>query len=318
MKVLITGASGFIGSHLARLLTDREHDVYGVVRPGGDLWRIADLRSSGVLRLVECDLRESERLVAFLDGAPPELCIHLAWNPTPGNDLNGHGNLESLTSSIALLDVLAKIGCPRLVIAGTCTEYDTDLGYLSEDSPTKPRTLYAAAKLALQLVASRYAQLGGFESVWLRFFYLYGPYEERRRLVPSVILSLLRGDPASLTKGDQVKDYLHVEDVAAAVWAVATSDLTGVVNVGSGRPVSVRDVATRIAEHIGRPDLLRFGSLPYAEHDPMFVCANNARLTSQTAWKPRVELDDGLAQTIDWWRAQTAAERMSGSPTRSG
>jgi len=244
------------------------------------------------------------------------LCVHLAWNPTPGNDLDGHGNIASLTASIALLDVLAKIGCRRVAIAGTCTEYDTDLGYLSEDSPTKPRTLYAATKLALHLVTQRYAQLGRFESIWLRFFYLYGAYEERRRLVPSVILSLLRGEPPRLTGGDQVKDYLHVEDVVSAVWAVATSNLTGVVNVGSGRPVAVREVATRIAEHVGRPDLLRFGSLPYARHDPMFVCSNNARLISHTTWKPRVDLDAGLAQTIEWWKSQLTGGRPPDNPTR--
>jgi nucleoside-diphosphate-sugar epimerase len=119
-----------------------------------------------------------------------------------------------------------------------------------------------------------------------------------------VTLRLLAGEPALVTPGEQIKDYLHVEDVAAAVWAVAQSRLNGIVNIGSGRPVSVREVVTKIAECLDRVGLLRLGALAYAEHDPMFVCANNGRLVQNTGWRPRYDLDQGLRQTVAWWRAQ--------------
>jgi nucleoside-diphosphate-sugar epimerase len=98
-----------------------------------------------------------------------------------------------------------------------------------------------------------------------------------------------------------------VEDVASAVWAVAQSPLTGIVNIGSGQPVSVREVVTTIAQRLERMALIQFGALPYAEHDPMFICANNAKLTQHTTWRPRYDLTEGLFQTIAWW--QSAAGR---------
>lgn len=304
MRVLVTGASGFIGSHLTRLLVGNGTEVHLLVRPGSDLSRVEDVRSSPSLHVHGCDLADSAELALQVDAIRPELCIHLAWSPTPGRELNAPENRDSLVASVSLLHLLAQAGCRRVLMAGTCVEYDTDQGYLSEGSPTRPRTLYAASKLALLTYAERYAALAGMDFTWLRFFYLHGPFEDSRRLVPSVTLRLLAGEPALVTPGEQIKDYLHVEDVAAAVWAVAQSRLNGIVNIGSGRPVSVREVVTKIAECVDRVGLLRLGALAYAEHDPMFVCANNGRLVQNTGWRPRYDLDQGLRQTVAWWRAQ--------------
>jgi nucleoside-diphosphate-sugar epimerase len=303
MRILLTGANGFIGSHLTRLLTGNNVEVHALVRPGSDMWRISDLRGSPSLHLHACDLGNAAELSRRVTAIRPNLCIHLAWSPTPGRELNALENQDSLVASVALLRFLERAGCRRVLMAGTCVEYDTDNGYLSESSPTRPRTLYAASKLALLTYSQRYAELAGIDFAWLRFFYLHGPHEDRRRLVPSVVLRLLAQEPALVTAGEQVKDYLHVEDVAAAVWAVAQSPLTGVVNIGSGSPVKVRGVVMKIAELLEQTSLVRLGALPYAPHDPMFVCANNNRLVQNTGWRPRYDLDQGLNQTIAWWRA---------------
>jgi nucleoside-diphosphate-sugar epimerase len=305
--VFVTGASGFIGSHVIRLLVKSSVEVHALVRPASDLCRLEDVRDSPFLHLVRAELNDRVELASQLEAIRPDVCIHLAWTPTPGHDLNAEANQDSLITSLALLRALAKVGCRRVLMAGTCVEYDTDLGYLSETSPTRPRTLYAAAKLALQTYAERYVRLVDLDLVWLRFFYLHGPYEDKRRLVPQVVLRLLSGQPAPITAGHQIKDYLHVEDVASAVWAAAQSPLTGIVNIGSGQPVSVREVVTTIAQRLERMALIQFGALPYAEHDPMFICANNAKLTQHTTWRPRYDLTEGLFQTIAWW--QSAAGR---------
>ena len=112
----------------------------------------------------------------------------------------------------------------------------------------------------------------------------------------------MRNEKVSVTKGEQVRDFLHVEDVAAAIWAISRSDLTGPVNVGSGRPITVRDVVAKTAALPDRPELIAYGALPYAEADPMFVCANNRRLTMGTGWSPKYDLHQGLAHTIEWWK----------------
>lgn len=303
LKVLLTGAAGFIGSHVARLLAARGCDVHALVRPGGDASRINDVAPS--LRLLSCDLADDAAVASHVRDVRPEACVHLAWGVGRGGNLDGAENVHSLNASLRLALALAEAGCGRLVAAGTCFEYDTSdagAGLLSETSPTRPRTLYGASKLALWQVLERLSAAGAFEVSWLRFFYLYGPGEDARRLVPSVILSLLEGREAEATAGEQVRDYLHVEDAADAVRAVLERGLTGVTNVGSGRPVAVREVVERIGELTGRPELIRLGALPYREGDPPYVCADAGRLAGGTGWSPRFGLEDGLRHTIRWWQ----------------
>ncbi len=113
---------------------------------------------------------------------------------------------------------------------------------------------------------------------------------------------LRRGQEAPLVVGDRIRDYLHIEDVASAVCAVAQGKLTGAVNIGSGEPVTVRDIALKIGALLDRVDLIKLGALPCAANEPMHLLADNTKLREATGWKPRYPLEDGLRQTIDWWK----------------
>lgn len=283
MRVLLTGATGFIGSHVARELLRRGHEVHATLRPGADRRRIADLDA---LRVHP----------GGIDEVPvrPDLAVSLAWIATPGKYLTSPENRDCLEATRRLL---ARLEC-RAVVAGTCFEFDTSLGRLREDSPTKPTTLYAQCKDELRREVERRP-----DSAWVRFFYQYGPWEDERRLVPSVIRSLLRGEEAKISPGGQARDFLHVEDVASAVCAVAESRLAGCVNIGSGEAPTVKEIAAAIGEAVGRPELLRFGAVPYYEGEPMLIVADNAVLRS-TSWAPRWTLREGLRHAVDWWRAR--------------
>jgi nucleoside-diphosphate-sugar epimerase len=263
VKILLTGATGFIGSHVARVLVQGGHDVHAVVRPASNRRRIADIERALTLHTGEMDHVPVE----------PDLLIHLAWYAVPGQYLAAPENRDCLAASLRLL---RRAAC-RVVFAGTCFEFDTTLGRLNEDSPTKPTTLYAESKDALRREVEERP-----DAVWARFFYQYGPWEDERRLVPSIMRAVLRGEPA------------------AAVCAIATSRLTGAVNVGSGEAPSVKEIAHTVASMAGRPDLLRFGSIPYGPGEPMLIQADNARLRS-TGWIRRYSLEEGLRQTLDWW-----------------
>jgi nucleoside-diphosphate-sugar epimerase len=302
MRVLLTGVTGFIGSHVARLLVREGCDVIGLVRPGTDRRRIAEIARR--IRLLEGDLFAPQELQAPLHDVAPDLCLHLAWYAVPGRYLQAPENVECVAGSMVLLRALAAAGCRRVVMVGTCFEYDTDAGYLAESSPTRPRSLYAACKLALCLMARQFAGSTGQSLAWARLFYQYGPGEDDRRLVPLVIRHLLEGLPCPLTHGEQIRDFLHVEDVAGALWAIARSDLEGPVNIGSARPVAVADVAREIGMRLQCPELIRLGAIPAPAGDPPFVCANTDRLRSATTWRPRYSLSDGLCQTIEWWKAR--------------
>jgi len=300
MKVLITGASGFVGSHVARLLVAEGCEVHALVRESSNRWRIQDILPS--MYLWQSDLVAFENMNAYLQEIKPELCIHLAWYAVPGKYLNSQENLDSIQASINLLSQLAELGCKRFVGIGTCFEYDLSLGYLSESSLTKPITLYAATKVALSTILQQFAQITEMEIAWIRLFYQYGPMEDERRLIPGIISSLLRDEVVKTTKGEQIRDFLHIEDVASAIWAVAKSNVSGVVNVGSGQPVTVGQILLELGNLLGKPDLVHLGALPYRPNDPMFICANNEFLRKKTDWTQKYNLTTGLKNTIEWYK----------------
>jgi len=293
VKVLLTGAAGFIGSHVARALVREGQEVHALVLPEDDTWRLQDIASS--LHFIRGSILDPSFVVA---PAPFELGVHLAWHVEPGKYLHASENKDWVEASLRLARALQTAGCRRFVAAGSCFEYAPGKPPQDESYPTAPSTLYAQSKLKL----FHALQSLDLELAWVRFFYLYGPQEDPRRLVPVVINSLLRNQEAKLVPGDRVRDFLHVEDVAGGVCAVARSQLTGAVNVASGVPVTVREIALKIGEMIERADLVKIGALPYPASEPTDKLADNTKLREGPGWTPRYTLEEGFHQTIDWWK----------------
>ncbi len=285
MRILLTGATGFIGSHVARELLRRGHEVHITTRSTSDLRRIEDLQS-------ELRIWHTGRY-----GLPVEAdaVLHLAWYADPKDYRTSPVNRQCLEDSLQLLSRVQG----RAVFIGTCFEHDLRMGVLREESPTRPTTLYAECKDTLRRVVELRPN-----SAWIRLFYQYGPWEDERRLMPAVILGQLKGQPSKVTPGDQRFDYLPGEDVASAVVAVTESRLQGCVNVGSGAAASLREIVSRIAALGGRPELIQWGAYPQKPDDPMLIEADNAKLRS-TGWAPRYDLERGLRHTFDWWKGRS-------------
>ena len=300
MTVLVTGATGFVGSHVVRQLVASGVDVAIIVRPDSSRRQLEDVIDR--VRVLEGDLVDGAATARLVESCRPEACIHAAWYTEPGKYLDSPQNLDSLRSSLDLIESLAKAGCKHVVGVGTCFEYAMQDTPLTEDSPTGPFTLYAAAKLAFYLVAAQRAAQLGMGLAWGRLFYLYGPYEDERRLVPAAIKALSSGREFPATTGEQVRDYLHVEDVAAGLCAMSHHRLGGVFNVSSCEPVTIAGLMRTLGELLGRPELIRLGALPPRDWDPAYVCGDNQRLRTEAHWSPRYSLRDGLAQTIEWWK----------------
>lgn len=298
MRVLLTGATGFVGRRVAVALAAEGAEVHAVVRPNSDVRRLQQLPG---IRIVDGDLLRDGGMDDAVRVAP-DVCIHAAWYTEPGKYLTSPDNVELAHRSARFAAALARVDCRRFVGLGTCFEYDTNLGYLSEESRLAPAHVYSAAKVATYFLVRELAARTAMSFVWARLFYLFGPDEHPNRLVPAVTDALLRGEEARVTPGEQVRDFLHVDDVAAALCAIARSDVTGGVNIGSGEPITVAALVTKVATLVGRPELLRLGAREYSPGDPMFVCADNRKLRA-TGWARQYSLDDGLRQTIQARRA---------------
>ena len=300
MRVLVSGAAGFIGSHVCEELTSSGYAIRAVSRPAAA--RRPPVEGSPDVEVVDCDLTAAgeRELQALCEGV--DACIHAAWHVVPGQYLTSAKNAEHERTALKLFGTLASQGCRHIVGIGTCFEYRPAAEPLSETAPLDPATPYAAAKRAVFEGAERLFAGSPVAFAWARLFYLYGPREDPRRLVPDVALKLMRGERAAVTSGTQIRDFLHVRDVAGALVAVLRSSLHGPVNIGSGIPVAVADVVRTISDITGRRDLIDFGARADNLADPPYVCADNRRLRHETDWRPRYTLASGLEQTIGWWR----------------
>jgi nucleoside-diphosphate-sugar epimerase len=216
-------------------------------------------------------------------------------------------NFAWVQRSVDLVRAFAENGGTRLVVAGSGYEYDWNYGYCSERlTPAVPNTVYGSCKRALNLLVHALAGQSGFSAAWGRVFFLYGPREHPDRLVSSVIRSLLRGQPAPCSHGRQIRDYMHVQDVADGLVALLHSGVEGDVNVSSGQASTLSDIVLGIGRLLDRPELIQLGAIPARANDTPLVVGENSRLVSEAGWTQRFQLEQGLRHTIEWWKAREA------------
>jgi nucleoside-diphosphate-sugar epimerase len=230
----------------------------------------------------------------------------MAWYVEQGLYWQAPENLVWVEATLCLLRAFVERGGRRAVVAGTCAEYGWSLDRYSEGAPLEPATLYGVAKDATRRVAERFAANAEIELAWGRIFTPYGPGEVPARLLPSVILPLLAGEPAPAPEGDQVRDLMYVEDVGGAFAAILDSQVQGAVNVGSGQATSIRELISLAAEAVGRPELVRWGALPRREGEPRELVAEVGRLHDEVGFRPRVGLAEGIERTVAWWRERSS------------
>jgi nucleoside-diphosphate-sugar epimerase len=297
-RALVTGATGFIGRHCLPLLLKAGYEVHAVASR-------APTQDAGGERWYQRDLLDAVQVSELLADVQPTHLLHLAWYAVPGKFWTSTQNLHWVQASLRLFEAFASAGGHRLVAAGTCAEYDWRWGYCSEDvTPLRPATLYGASKHGVQVMLETFSRQAGLSSAWGRLFFLYGPYEHPQRLVASVIRSLLQGEPALCSHGKQIRDFLHVEDVASAFVSLLDCDVAGPLNIASGEPIVLADIVRRIAMKLSREDLVRMSALAAAPGEAPMLVADSSRLRNEVAWLPHYNLESGLDQTIDWWRGQ--------------
>jgi nucleoside-diphosphate-sugar epimerase len=258
--------------------------------------------------LERTDIRDATAVHELEQEVKPECAIHLAWYAAPGKYWTALENLDCVSMTISLAQSLSQVGCRRFVGVGSCAEYDWDYGFLSEsNTPLRPKTLYGVCKNATRMLLEAFCDRASISFAWTRLFYLYGPAEEPTRLVPSVTLALLKGEIARCTEGRQFRDFLHVEDAAAAICAVAASHCKGAINIGSGEPVSVRTIVEIIGRALDRAGQISFGVIPGDPNDPPLLVSDASRLRNEIGWRPSFSPEGGLQHTVRWWRERSAS-----------
>ncbi len=297
MKLLITGASGFVGSAVAKAALADGHDVACTGRASSPP-RLAEI--AGDIAYHPRALGDPGSIEKLCETVRPDAVIHCAWDGVSGKNRSSIAQLANIDVVCRLVQAAAEAGATKFVGIGSQAEYGRVDRRVDETQVPKPDTLYGAAKLAACHLASRLAAQDGMDFAWLRLFATYGPGDNGNWLIPSLIAEMRSGRRPRTSAGIQKWDYLYIDDVARGILAACTTPAaTGIFNLASGRPIAVRMIVERLRD-LAAPGLeLVFGEIPLGKTQIMHLEGDIGRLRELTGWSPKVELDEGLARTVD-------------------
>jgi len=265
-RVLVTGANGWIGRYCIPIL---EEKGYSIATTHG-------------MNLIGTDPVMSTALMSDLGRLGCTHLLHLAWMTKPNLYWESPLNIDWFVSSLRLFQAFRDGGGHRIVVAGTCADMTS---------------LYGRAKDSLRRVLEAYS-VTGISGAYGKIYYLYGPHEKMERFIPSMVTSFLRGKEYSINHSAQMVDFFHVYDVADALVSILDSRLTGTVDIGDGRPITLRRIGIIVAEAMKCEHLLKCKELP----NPQYIAADINRLRAELEWSPKYDIYNGLADTIDWWK----------------
>ena len=292
MRVLVTGPSGFIGTHCLRRLLAEDCEIHAANRSGHGA-------HDGRVTWHACDLRDPAQAVALVAEVKPTHLLHCAWIVTPRVYAQSPENLDWLKSGTAMALAFGARGGARFVGVGSSAEYaPADVPCIEDKTPIRPATFYGECKAACWQAVQAAAQQHGFSAAWGRLFLPYGPGDSPQRLVPSLLASLLAGKPVKTTHGGQKRDFIYAPDAADLLVRLLLSPETGAFNIGTGRATTIRSVIDYLSARCGRADLVQFGAIEPPAGEPSVLVADMTKVHDRLGWSAPTSVQDGLDRVI--------------------
>ena len=299
MRVLVTGASGFLGSWICRVLA-QSFEVTALVRPTSNLFRLSGTNQINIVP------RETELWSEFIQESKPEILILVDWWGVGNEDRNDEKQFENVIRMCALATAARDSGVKTVIGVGSQAELGPIADVITEDLPDQPTTKYGFAKVEARLKLRNILNDSVSRFVWMRIFSTYGPLDTGNWLIPKTIDSLKGGQTMKLTKGEQEWSYLHAFDLAMAFKvAIETTNIVGIVNVGNPSTINLKDAVVSIASKLGSLNMLEFGAIEYRVDQVMKLQPLCEKLT-KAGWKPQITFEDGISQTIKWLNREDA------------
>ena len=303
-RVVLTGATGFIGSFLAEELVAQGHEVVALHRRHSDMWRVAAINE----KLVWVDIDEAGWEQQLRDFRP-EYLVHSAWlGVSAGLRDDWQSQLSNLAFTMQVLEAVQQDNLRKVIVLGSQAEYGSFEGRIDEEYATLPTAAYGAIKVATLQVVRAYCEAHNLQWYWLRVFAVFGPREDAHWFVSFVAASLLRQEPPKLTGCEQQYDYLFVPDLARAVIQTLAAEpgYSGIYNIGANRAVSLKQVVDTLREQMGSEVAVNYGALPYRSGQVMHMEGNSNKFEHVFGPIVQTPLPEALAATVAYVKQHSA------------
>jgi nucleoside-diphosphate-sugar epimerase len=311
--VLVTGGAGFIGAHLVQRLVDDGADVHVLTSEVSSLFpgRLLEIKSD--ITVHEGNVVDRSAMDSIARKVRPQVIFHMAAFTHVGKSWTRVDECvqTNVQGTVSLLQALHDVGYERFLNFGTSEIYGDIAAPFQEDAIVNPISPYAVSKYSAERFCRMFHRSYGWPLVMLRPFNAYGPGQTPDRVIPEIIARAFRGQELAMTQGRQTREFNYVTDlVDGFVRAAVTPGIDGeVINIGCGEDVSMRDLATTILDLMGNPITPKFGALPERPAEIMEMRCDNTKARTLLGWEPKQSLADGLAKTIEWYKAELSSPR---------
>lgn len=295
-RIVVTGATSFIGVHLIKEWMKQDCEIFAVVRPNSN--NIDRVPIDAKIHILEMDMSEYDRITSCI--AEADVFYHLAWEGAraPYRD-DVEMQKKNYKCAVVAMEVANSLGCKLFLGSGSQAEYGVAKGTVDESYPCNPNTEYGRQKLNACIALAEKAEKYGMRFVWTRIFSIYGQYDYAGTLIMSSIDKMKNNEPVEMTECTQLWDYLHVQDAARAMIMFVENECpNGVYNIASGNYRPLKEFVKDIQKVLGSQSRLEFGAVPYGKNGPVNLEPNIEKIKKYLKWEPRIEFVEGLRRLV--------------------